>query len=289
MADLNLKQNETTSEIVANEEVNDTTESKINAVAKVEKIIDCFSDIHTFWRSCNEKLYEGLSELFGVVQDSSDDDIEAICQKFNVKYEKQGTIPIKDRVNIIFEATFDNAFKDELNDERFKARFYDRRKIYKKAINNMLDMNLTKEQALELLKNKGIEAIARGKSKKAQTSSQAANQTSDECVSEMVNKDTITCELTKEQKAILDAISDDNVPNTVKSNFVIFRYNNGNVHSANRQGSIKKIWDYTANFNTYKGVEPFVVIVSCEEQVVGNPPVTRDDAVDVKELTNEEK
>ncbi len=281
-------ENETISD-VTNVLADNVTEHKIDAIIKVEQIKSYFSEAHTFWRSCNEKNYEGLSELFGVVQDSSDDDIEAICQKFNIKYEKQGTIPIKDRVNIIFEATFDNAFKDELNDERFKARFYDRRKIYKKAINNMLDMNLTKEQALELLKNKGIEAIARGKSKKAQTSSQAANQTSDECVSEMVNKDTITCELTKEQKAILDAISDDNVPNTVKSNFVIFRYNNGNVHSANRQGSIKKIWDYTANFNTYKGVEPFVVIVPCEEQVVGNPPVTSDDAVDVKELTNEEK
>ena len=181
-------ENETISD-VTNVLADNVTKHKIDAIIKVEQIKSYFSEAHTFWRSCNEKNYEGLSELFGVVQDSSDDDIEAICQKFNIKYEKQGTIPIKDRVNIIFEATFDNAFKDELNDERFKARFYDRRKIYKKAINNMLDMNLTKEQALELLKNKGIEVIVSSPLYRAKQTAELANLTLNKKIIEDENRE----------------------------------------------------------------------------------------------------
>ena len=283
MADLNLKQNETTSEIVANEEVNDTTESKIDAVAKVEKIIDCFSDIHTFWRSCNEKLYEGLSELYGVVKIASDDDIEVICRKFDIKYEKLGAIvPIDDRMNIVFKATFDRAFKDELNDGRFKARFCDRRKIYKMAIKKMFEQGLTKEQALKELKTRGVESVARGekpkKNKKAKTL-QCPNEVEEQKISEVLEvAEAKMYELTKEQKAILDAVTDGRAKNKLKSNFVIYRYDNNEVKKANRYDAIKTIFDKAKSLRVNKDrVEPFVVIVPCDEKGVGNPPRSNDD------------
>ena len=97
------------------------------------------------------------------------------------------------------------------------------------------------------------------------------------------------CKLTQEQKAILDAVTDDNAPNKVKSDFVILRYNNDDVIGANRQGVIKKMWDYTEHSNTYKGVEPFVVIVSCDELGVGNPPSSSDDAVDENGADNDKE
>ena len=153
-----MKQNDTASEVITNEGANNTTEPKIDAIAQVEQVINCFNTVHTFFRSCNEKLYEGLAELYGVVKDASDADIKAICTRYKVEYETL-------HIEVIFKATFDSAFKDELGDERFKTRFCERRKIYKMAIKNMLEQGLTKEQALNELKDKGVEAVARGKPK----------------------------------------------------------------------------------------------------------------------------
>ena len=100
-----------------------------------------------------------MAELYGVVKDASDDEVKSICQKYMVEYEAFN------HIEVIFKATFDNAFKDELDDMRFKARFCERRKIYKMAVKNMLEQDLTKEQALNELKAKGVEAVARGKPK----------------------------------------------------------------------------------------------------------------------------
>ena len=99
-------------------------------------------------------------------------------------------------------------------------------------------------------------------------------------------KNTITYKLTQAQKAIIDAVTDDKAPDKVKSDFVIFRYKNGDVFKANLPSVIKKMWDYTEHSNTYKGVEPFVVIVPCDELGVGNPPSSSDDAVDENGVDN---
>ncbi len=284
MTELNMKQNDTASEVITNEGANNVTEPKIDAIAQVEQVINCFNTVHTFWRSCNEKLYEGLAELYGVVKDASDADIKAICTRYKVEYETLN------HIEVIFKATFDSAFKDELCDERFETRFCERRKIYKMAVKNMLEQGLTKEQALNELKAKGVEAVARGKSKEIKkTTSQAANQTDDASVSKMINKNTITYKLTQAQKAIIDAVTDNDTPDKVKSDFVILRYNNDDVIGANRQSVIKKMWDYTEHSNTYKGVEPFVVIVPYDEQGVGNPPSSNDDAVDENGADNEKE
>lgn len=271
MTDLILKQNDTASEVVTNERANNMTEAKIDAVVKVKKVIDCFSAMHTFWRSCNEKLYEGLSELYGVVKDASDADIKAICTRYKVEYKPLNYI------EVIFKATFDSAFNDELNDVHFKDRICDRRKIYKMAIKNMLKQNFTKEKAFEELKNKGVEAVARGKSKEVKIMTSKADVPNNQYISEPL-KTTLTCELTEEQKDVLEAVTDRRTKNKLKQDFMILRYENSDVIKANRGDVIKTISEKvdTLRINK-KGIKPVTVIVSNDDKTaVGNPLSLKD-------------
>jgi len=287
MTELELKQNDTASEVITNEGVNNITEPKNDAVVKVEKVIDCFSAMHTFWRSCNEKLYEGLAELYGVVKDASDDEVKSICQKYMVEYEAFN------HIEVIFKTTFDNAFKGELDDGRFKARFCDRRKIYKMAIKKMLEQGLTKEQALRELETRGVESVARGdkpKKNKKDKNLQCSNEVEEQKISEaVIETETKMYELTNEQKAILDAVTDGRAKNKLKSNFMIYRYNNADVMKANRCDVIKSVVDKAETLRTNsRGVKPLVVIVSCDEQEVGNPPRSNGD-VDENEANNDKE
>lgn len=274
IANENTKINLQNSQQTVQVEVRKTCKMKLET--EINKVVENLNEVESLWYRSNEKLYDGLIGIYGIAKEASDKEISEICEKYDIDYKnKKNETPEEKNIEIIFLATFDRAFSAALDDDRYKNSFKDRRKIYKMAIKKMLDKNFTKEQALDELNNKGVEAVARGKGKE-KTLSNADN----------TQKDIVSYELKKEQKTILDTITDQQEGGNLKPNFLILRYDAGNVFKVNSKDVIKSFIDTVDE----ERLEAFIEIVSDNKnQRVGNPPISNNDAVDGKEFTNEEK